>query len=399
MEINLKHNKSTEVILNISVDPEEAAEVRSEVLKDFAGKIKVQGFRKGHVPPAVVEKNVDKAELETEVLNRTITNAYQKAVTEKNLQVLDRPKIDITEFDLAKGLKFSATVPVMPEIKLYDYKKIKKSLKVDPVTDEEVQEVIDNLLTRSASYAEVKRRSENGDRVWIDFEGFDAKGFKAGDETELSLTFPKAYQEKSLAGKKVKFKVSVKKVEEVKKPEVDAEFLKQFGEDVKTLADLKKDIKEQLGMEKASQANKKLQDEIVAELVEKTELDAPEVLIKDQVDMIVYDSEQNLKYRGTTLEQSLEQEGITKDQWMKDYVQKEAEKRVRIGIVISEVARIEDIKLSAEELESRLNLLRQQYASNKQALEQLNDPQVQKDVASRLVTEKAVESLMSICAK
>ena len=63
MEINLKHNKSTEVILNISVDPEEAAEVRSEVLKDFAGKIKVQGFRKGHVPPAVVEKNVDKAEL------------------------------------------------------------------------------------------------------------------------------------------------------------------------------------------------------------------------------------------------------------------------------------------------------------------------------------------------
>ena len=429
MEINLKHNKSTEVILTINVDPDEIADVRSEVLKDLATKIKVQGFRKGHIPPAVVEKNVNKAELESEVLNKTITNAYQKAVTEKKLQVLDRPKIDITEFDLAKGLKFSATVPVMPEIKLYDYKKIKKSLKVEPVTDEEVQEVIDNLLTRSASYAEVKRKSENGDRVWIDFEGFDAKGvafkggkgdnyplalgsntfipgfeeglvgFKAGDKTELSLTFPKAYQEKSLAGKKVKFKVSVKKVEEVKKPEVDAEFLKQFGEDVKTLADLKKDIKEQLGMEKASQANKKLQDEIVAELVEKTEFDAPEVLIKDQVDMIVYDSEQNLKYRGTTLEQSLEQEGITKDQWMKDYVQKEAEKRVRIGIVISEVARIEDIKLSAEELESRLNLLRQQYASNKQALEQLNDPQVQKDVASRLVTEKAVESLMAICTK
>lgn len=429
MEINLKHNKSTEVLLTINVEPAEIAEVRSEVLKDFASKIKVQGFRKGHVPPAVVEKNIDKAELESEVLNRTITSAYQKAVSEKDLQVLDRPKIDITEFDLTKGLNFKATVEVMPEIKLYDYKKIKKSLKVEPVTDEEVQEVIDNLLTRSASYAEVKRKSENGDRVWIDFEGFDTKGvafkggkgdnyplalgsntfipgfeeglvgFKKGDETELSLTFPKSYQEKTLAGQKVKFKVSIKKVEETTKPKLDAEFLKQFGDNIKTEQDLKKDIKEQMAVEKNNQANKKLQDEIISEIIAKTKFEAPEVLVKDQEEMIIYDSEQNLQYRGVTLEESLKQEGVTKEQWLKDYVRPEAEKRVRIGIVISEVAKKEKVSVSDAEVDKRLSLMRQQYINNAEAQKQLGEPRVRQDVISRMITEKAVDRLVEICGK
>lgn len=429
MEIQLKHNSTTELILTISVDPKEISEIRSQVIKDFGNKIKVQGFRKGHVPLSVLKKNIDKTELESEVLNRTITNAYQKSIIEKGIEVLDRPKIDIAEFDLKKGLKFSATVPAMPIIKLYDYKKIKKTLKVDKVTDEEIQEVIDNMLIRSATYTEVDRKSKNGDRIWIDFEGFDSKGiafkggkgenyplslgsntfilgfeeglvgFKKDDKTELSLTFPKTYHEKSLAGKKVKFKVNVKKVEETKKPNVDDEFLKQFGENIKTLADLKKDVKKQIILEKTNQANKNLQDEIIAELLENTKFDVPEVLIKDQVDMIIYDSEQNLKYRGTTLEQSLEQEGISKDEWMKNYVNKEAEKRVRIGIIVSEVAKAEKIKLSDKELQDRINLLKQQYSSNQQALEQLNTKEVQKDIASRLVTEKAIECLVELCSK
>lgn len=429
MEIQLKHNSTTELILTISVDPKEISEIRSQVIKDFGNKIKVQGFRKGHVPLSVLKKNIDKTELESEVLNRTITNAYQKSIIEKGIEVLDRPKIDIAEFDLKKGLKFSATVPAMPIIKLYDYKKIKKTLKVDKVTDEEIQKVIDNMLIRSATYTEVDRKSKNGDRIWIDFEGFDSKGiafkggkgenyplslgsntfipgfeeglvgFKKDDKTELSLTFPKTYHEKSLAGKKVKFKVDVKKVEETKKPNVDDEFLKQFGENIKTLADLKKDVKEQIILEKTNQANKNLQDEIIAELLENTKFDVPEVLIKDQVDMIIYDSEQNLKYRGTTLEQSLEQEGISKDEWMKNYVNKEAEKRVRIGIIVSEVAKAEKIKLSDKELQDRINLLKQQYSSNQQALEQLNTKEVQKDIASRLVTEKAIECLVELCSK
>lgn len=429
MEIQLKHNSTTELILTISVDPKEISEIRSQVIKDFGNKIKVQGFRKGHVPLSVLKKNIDKTELESEVLNRTITNAYQKSIIEKGIEVLDRPKIDIAEFDLNKGLKFSATVPAMPIIKLYDYKKIKKTLKVDKVTDEEIQEVIDNMLIRSATYTEVDRKSKNGDRIWIDFEGFDSKGiafkggkgenyplslgsntfipgfeegligFKKGDKTELALTFPKTYHEKSLAGKKVKFKVSIKKVEEVKKPEIDAAFLKQFGEEIKTIDDLKNQIKEQVLLEKTNEANKNLQDEIIAELLEKSKFDIPEVLTKDQEDMIIYDSEQNLKYRGTTLEESLEQEGITKDEWLKDYVKKEAEKRVRIGIIISEVSKAENIKLNEKELEERLNLLRQQYSSNPKALEQLEDANIQKDIASRLITEKTIERLVQLCGK
>jgi trigger factor len=429
MEITLKNNSTTNVTLNLSLDAKEIKDIESEVVKDLSKNLKVQGFRKGHVPESVARKNIDSDALNQEIINKAVTKAYGQAVQEKNLEVLDNPKIEVESFDEKNGLKFSATVDVMPEVKLYDYTKIKKSIKPEPATDKEVQEVIDNLLLRSATYSPVTRKAKNGDRVWIDFEGFDTKGqpfkggkgedyplalgsntfipgfeegivgFKAGDETELNLSFPKTYHEKSLAGKKVKFKVKVKKVEETVKPELNEEFFKQFGPDIKTLDDFKKDIKAQMAEEKSLKAKKDLQDQIVEEIGEKSKFELPEVLVKDQQEMIIYDSEQNLKYRGTTLEESLKQEGVNKDEWIKTYVQPEAEKRVKIGIIISEVAKKEDIKVSDKEIDQRLNLMRQQYMGNPQALAQLDDPRMKREIASRLATEKAIDRLVEIATK
>ena len=428
MEVSLKNNSTTESILTITVDPKEIEEIKKKVLRELASGLKVPGFRKGHVPAAVVEKNIDSTKLNQEVLNQAVTEAYQKAIQEKKLEVLDRPEINITSFD-DKGLSFTATIPIMPEIKLYDYTKIKKKAKSDKVTEKEIDEVIENLQTRASTYKEVDRKSKNGDRIWIDFEGFDNKdqpfkggkgdnyplalgsntfipgfeeglvGFKKGNETELNLSFPKTYHEKSLAGKKVKFKVKVNKVEETEKPKLDKAFLKQFGDDIKTVDDLKKDIREQMQAEKDIRANKDLQDEIINELVEKSKFDVPEVLIKDQQQMLIYDSEQNLKYRGTTLEDSLKQEGLTKDEWIDRDVKPEAEKRVRIGIVISEVAKKEDIKVSEKEIDARLSLMREQYATNGEALKQLDDPRMRGEIASRVATEKAINRLVEISSK
>jgi trigger factor len=429
MEITLKNNSTTNITLNLSLDAQEIKEIESEALKSLSKKLKIQGFRKGHVPESVARKNLDTELLNQEIVNSAVSKAYSRAVREKSLEVLDNPKIEIETFDAQKGLKFSATVDIMPEVKLYDYTKIKKTIKPEPVTDEEVQDVIDNLLLRSATYEKVDRKSENGDRVWIDFEGFDAKGvafkggkgdnyplalgsntfipgfeeglvgFKAGEETELSLTFPKAYQEKTLAGKKVKFKVKITKVEKTVKPKLDEEFFKQFSPEIKTLDDFKKDIASQMQIEKDAKLNKNLQDEIVEEILAQTKFDLPEVLVKDQQEMIIYDSEQNLKYRGSNLDESLEQEGVTKEEWIKRDVTPEAERRVRIGIIISEIAKKEEIKVSDSEIDARLNLMRQQYVGNHEALAQLDDPRMRGEIASRVATEKSIDRLVEVVTK
>lgn len=429
MEISLKNNSTTNLTLSLSLDPDEIKAIETKAIKALGKNLKVQGFRKGHVPESVAKKNIGEDNLAQEVLNQAITDAYSQAIKEKKIEVLDQPKIEVESFDLKTGLKFKASVDVMPEIKLHDYTKIKKSIKPEPVTDEEIKDVIDNLLQRSASYKSVERKSENGDRIWIDFEGFDAKGkpfkggkgdnyplslgsntfipgfeegllgSKAGDETELSLTFPKSYHEKSLAGKKVKFKVKVNKVEETVKPELNEEFFKQFSPDIKTIDDFKKDIASQMQIEKDIKLKKNLQDEIVEEIIAKTEFDLPEILVKDQQEMIIYDSEQNLKYRGVTLEESLEQEDTTKDEWIKNHVIPEAEKRVRIGIIISEVAKKEQIKVSDSDVNSRLSLMRQQYIGNQEALAQLDDPRMKRELISRIATEKAIDRLVSLATE
>jgi trigger factor len=429
MEISLKNNSTTNLTLSLSLDPDEIKAIEAKAIKALGKNLKVQGFRKGHVPESVAKKNIGEDNLAQEVLNQAITDAYSQAIKEKKIEVLDQPKIEVESFDLKTGLKFKASVDVMPEIKLHDYTKIKKSIKPEPVTDEEIKDVIDNLLQRSASYKSVERKSENGDRIWIDFEGFDAKskpfkggkgdnyplslgsntfipgfeegllGSKAGDETELSLTFPKSYHEKSLAGKKVKFKVKVNKVEETVKPELNEEFFKQFSPDIKTIDDFKKDIASQMQIEKDIKLKKNLQDEIVEEIIAKTEFDLPEILVKDQQEMIIYDSEQNLKYRGVTLEESLEQEDTTKDEWIKNHVIPEAEKRVRIGIIISEVAKKEQIKVSDSDVNSRLSLMRQQYIGNQEALAQLDDPRMKRELISRIATEKAIDRLVSLATE
>lgn len=426
MQATRKDISETQVELTITVDAKELAVAKERALRQLAGKVKAPGFRAGKAPLSVVEQQVDASQLEAEVIQSAANEHYQSAIAKESLKVLNSPEVVISKFVPYESLEFKATVSVMPKVKLGDYTKIKKTLTKPTVSVKDVAEVVENLRKRSAQKKSVTRAAKNGDEVVIDFDGKDTDGksvagasgkdypltlgsksfipgfeeglvgVKSGDTKTLDLTFPKDYHASSLAGTKISFEVTVKTVNELTSPAADDAFAATVGP-FKTLKELEKDIKDQLQEQKVSEAANQLKDEIVEELVKKSTLTLPEVLVTDQIAMLEHDFSQNLLYRGITQPEYLKQEGFKDvEEWKQKELKPQAERRVSVGIVLAEVAEKEKITISDEELSARISLYKQQYG--KQA-EQFDQPEMQREVASRLLTEKTVDRLYELATK
>jgi trigger factor len=265
--------------------------------------------------------------------------------------------------------------------------------------------------------------AKNGDDVIIDFEGKDGNGnkvagasgtdytlnlgsksfipgfeeglvgVKKGDKKELKLTFPKDYHAKNLAGTDISFAVTVKKVQVSTLPLLDDAFAASVGP-FKTLEDLKKDVKAQLLEQKEVEAVNKVKDEIVEELVKKSKFPLPEVLVNDQIAMLEHDFNQNLMYRGITKSEYIKQAGFKdEEEWKAKELKEQAERRVSVGMVLAEVAEKEKLSVDEAELTQRVELYKQQY---QQSAAQFDSPEMRREVASRLLTERTVDKLYSL---
>jgi trigger factor len=426
MNIAKKNLTDSKLELTISLNQDEIKHAHQHELQLQAKKVKVAGFRAGKAPLAIVEKNIDQQQLQASVINHAINDFYGQALDQEQLRPLGQPEVSVTKFVPYSELEFTATVETLPPVELADYTKFKKQVPKVSVSAKEVDEVLNNLLQRSATKKEADRAAKNGDEVVIDFEGTDAKGkavagasgtdyplvlgsnsfipgfeeglvgVKTGDENDLQLAFPKDYHAKHLAGTKITFKTTVKKVQEVVLPKADDAFAKSVGP-FKSIDELKADIKKQLTAQKEREALSKVKDEIVEELVKKSTFTLPETLVSDQTELLKQDFIQNLVYRGITLNEYLEQEKF-KDEatWLEKEIKPQAERRVGVGIVLSQVADKERIQVTQEELEGTLSQYRQQY---QQQSGQFDTAELQREVSSRILTEKTVDRLVEIATK
>lgn len=426
MQVTRKDISETKVKLTIELGLEELTHAKQHELEQQAKSIKVQGFRKGKAPLTVVEKQLDSNQLQVSVINHAINDYYGKAIEQEKLRTLEQPNITIGKFVPFTELSFDAEVAIMPKIKLGDYTKIKKQVAKVTITAKDVDDVLQNLLTRSATKKETDKPAKNGDEVIIDFEGKDKVeksvagasgkdypltlgsnsfipgfeeglvGVKKGDKKELKLKFPKEYHAKHLAGTDIVFSVIVKVVNTITLPKLDDAFAASVGP-FKKLEDLKKDVKAQLVEQKESEALNTLKDQIVEELVKKSTLILPEVLVTDQIAMLEHDFNQNLVYRGITVDEYLKQEGFKDaDVWKEKELKPQAERRVSVGTVLAEVAEKEKITVSPEEINDRIAVYKQQY---QQQADQFDQPEMQREVASRILTEKTVDRLVEIATK
>jgi trigger factor len=428
MKTTIKHLSDTKVELTITLAPADLAAAEQVALTKLAKDVKVAGFRKGKVPLNVVAKSVDPRALQEQTLDDAISKSVAESFVENNIQVLDRPSVEVKKFVPGESLEFTAEAEILPKITLGDYKKLKLVNDKISVSAGDVNEIIERMREGFAEKKDVTRAAKDGDDTIIDFVGkkdgiaFDGGtgtdyalklgshsfipgfeegivGHKPGDTFDLDLAFPDEYHVAELKGQKVVFTTTLKSIQESALPVVDDVFAAKAGP-FTDVDELKADIKRELTDQKVREAKEKQKDDLVNQLIEISTIPTPQILIDDQSKSIEQDFERNLMYQGLSIEQYLEtQKFKDKDEWIKKEVTPAAIKRVKAGLLLAELSKVEKIDASSDELATHINLYRTQYANNPEALKQFEEPEVQRDIANRLLTEKTVDRLLELNTK
>ena len=422
MQVKKDYTNPTTVKLVVTADQAELDNIKQSVLTRLSkSSVKLQGFRKGKAPLALVEKQIDPSQLQSDFLETAVNQLYVEAIDQEQVRPVAPPEISISKFVPFTTLEFVAEIEAIGKIKLPDYTKIKLAKIAVKVSAEEITKVLDDLKTRAAEKEDVSRAAKDGDQVIIDFDGTDSKtnepiqgadgkgypliigsnafipgfephliGMKAEETKTFDITFPKDYSVATLQKRAVTFKVTVQKVQEVVLPKLDDEFAAKVGP-FKSFIELKDDIKRQLTAEKQQQADAEYQNALLQKVAEKTAIDVPKSLVDEEIERQEAQERQNLVYRGQTWEEHLKEEGQTEESH-REKNRPAAELNVKAGLVLSEVANKENITVSREEFEFRIQLLRGQYPDPQMQAE-LDKAENRRDIMSRMLTERTIAKL------
>lgn len=421
MKTTTKKISDTRVEVKVTLDSADLKTAREQALARLAANLKVQGFRKGKAPASLVEKNVDPNEITNATLDIAVRTTMPAAFEKEKQNPIAIENVNVTKYVPDDTVEYTATADILPDVKLGDYKKLKAKMDQTEASAKDVQEILDNIVNAYAEKVVAKKAAELGDEVIIDFvgkkdgepfNGGSAKdhhltlgsgqfipgfedgivGHSAGDKFDLDITFPKDYPEKTLAGQPTVFEVLVKQVNEIKKPALDSELAKKCG-NFETIDDLKADIKHNLEIQNQHRAIEKYREDLVAELVKASKVSAPEILVRDQLRFIKDDMTRNAASHGMTFEQYLERAGQTAEEWEKE-ARKIAEARVKSSLILQILARDEKITASDEEVDAKVNELRDVYQRSAEALKNLKKPEVRQDIRNRLIIDKTLDFLV-----
>lgn len=423
--MNLKKEKLSDsrVKLTITAETSDMVDVKTDVVKKLGRELKIQGFRAGKAPENIVEKSLDQNRLQSEFIDAVINKLYGEALKKENIRPVDRPEVNVTKFVPFSNLEFVIEVDHIGDIVLPDYKTLMVDKPTKTVSAKNIDEVIDQLAVRDASKKKVPRAAKDTDEVTIDFSGVDAKtgepikgadgkdfplvlgsntfipgfepeliGLKEAAKKSFDIVFPGNYQVAALQNRKVTFSILVKDVKEMSKPKIDDAFAKKIGP-FKTLLELKADIKKQLQVERDRETRAKYENDLVLAIAEKTKVSIPKVLIEEQIGLMERDEKQNLIYRGTTWEEHLKAEGLSNEQH-RDRNRDQAENLVKMGLVLSEIAEKENISVTPEELDIRIQMLKGQYPDQKMQAE-LDKLENSRNITNQILTEKTMAKIVS----
>lgn len=427
MDYKKKEVEKNKFEYTIVVPADMIKQCHDKAVESLGRNAKVPGFRKGHVPMEVLERAIDPARVADVEINEAVNATLVELIEKEDIQPLDQPVINLTKYVPSQTIEYTATIEVVPPVKLADVKKLETKRPEVKVADKEVNEVIERLRTNAAEKTSVDRAAKKGDEVIIDFTGLlngkefaggkakdyelklgsgafipgfeeGIEGHKAGEEFDVNVTFPEEYGAKELAGQKSVFKVKLNKVNELKLPELNDEFAKGIAPDFKNMDDLKKDVRKNLEQSQEAESRQKFEDDLLSELAEKSNVDIPEVLVKDQLPQMEQQFTQGLMYRGLDLDGYLSQKGMTKEEWEKKELRPAAEKRVRNSLVISQFAKDNHIEVTAEEIKDYRDKILDRY-TNENIRKQFETPEYTRQIAQQLATEKAMAKLVELAGK
>ena len=367
----------TRAKLTVEVPFEELKPSLDAAYKKIAQQINVPGFRKGKVPPMVIDRQVGRGPVLDEAINEALPKLYIQALQDNNIEPLAQPDIDITKFEDNDTLEFTAEVDVRPEIKLPEYDGLEVTVDDVTVTDDDVDEQVKNLRERFASLTDVERAAAEGDFVVMDLkamkdgevvEGAEVSGmsYQVGrggmlDGLDEALTGMKPGDEKTfgstlvggeVTGEEVDVEVKVSAVKEQELPALDDEFA-QTASEFDTVDELVADVRDRLERGKRLEQAAAARDAVLEKVLDMVEIPLPDGVVDGELKARRENVMQQLTHAGLTLEQYLETEGQTVDEFEADL---EARTRDAIAaqFVLDEVAKKEQIGVEQQELTEHL---------------------------------------------
>ncbi|WP_080874213.1 trigger factor [Oceanobacillus timonensis] len=410
-------------VLTFEVSAEEFDQALDQAFKKVSKDVQIPGFRKGKIPRSIFEKRFGVESLYQDAVDIVLPGAYSAAVDEANIFPIAQPSIDIDQIEKGQPLVFTAEVEVKPEAKLGEYKGLEVEEQSVEVTDEDVEQEIENLRERHAELVvKEDEEIEEGDTAVIDFEGFkDGEPFeggkdenhsleigsgqfipgfeeqligkKAGDETEVPITFPEEYHAEDLAGQEAVFKVKIHEVKAKELPELDDEFAKDVDEDVETLDELKTKKREELEANKKQQAENEKREALVQQVTDNVEVDVPKAMVDTEVDQMYREFEQQLQMQGMTMEMYSQFSGQDENA-LKEQMREDAEKRVKTNLALEAIVEAEDLKASQEDIDAELEKMSSMYGVEKEQLVQMlggSTEMLENDLKTRAAIDFLVE--------
>ena len=402
-----------------SVSAEDFEKAIDKAYKKNVGRINVQGFRKGKAPRKIIEKYYGKEIFYEDAVNIVLPDAYDKAISENNIEAVAQPEIDVKEISAENGVVFTAKVIVKPEFELGTYKGVEVPKISYRTTENDIKNEIEKVRERNARLVTVEdRAAELNDTVNIDFEGFcdgvafeggkgenfDLKlgsgqfipgfeeqlvGKNTGDEVEVNVTFPKEYHAEELKGKDALFKVKINAIKFQELPELDDEFAKDVSE-FDTFEEYKADVAKKLREAKKAKAKQEVEDSIIAKVVDGTEIEIPEVMIENSIEGSLHDFATQLSYQGLDFKQYLQYTGSTVDS-IKEQFRPDAEKKVKTSLVLEKIAKEENIEATESDVEEVINKYAEQA---KMSVDEVKKFIKTEDVKESKVIEKTIDFLV-----
>jgi len=417
---NNQDNKEIEIMVEISW--EEMKAHLDHAAAKISEQVKVEGFRPGKVPYDVLKKQVDEMQILQEAANFAVRATADKVLQDelKDLQAIGQPRVAVTKMVPCSPLEYKITISLMPEIKLGDYKNLKIKSVEEKVEEEEIEKVLKDLQNMRAKEVIVDREIKNSDKVIVNIQmfldkvpieggqskgtaiiigadyiipGFDKEliGAKKGDVREFILPYSKDHYQKNLAGKRVDFKVDVAEIYERAIPELNEEFAKSLGG--RNLEELKKQIKENLSKEKEQRAEQKTVMEIFEKILSKTTFShLPETMIESEVHNMIHELKHGVEQQGGQFDDYLVHIKKTGSDLEKDF-HSDAEKRVKTSLMISQIVKIEDIKIEDKEIQEAVNRQLAAYDNNQELKKKADTPDFRNYIHYNLINQKAIKKL------
>lgn len=391
MKTTVEKLENNMVKVDIEIDAETAEKEYNKACKRLAQRVNIPGFRKGKAPKAILEKNIGAEAIKHDVMDSLLPSAFAQAIKENDLNIITEPAVESYDFEIGKPVKIVAKMELKPEVKFEQYKDLEVEVEEFKTAEDAMEKEIAELTEKFTTLQTVSdRESTDKDVVMMDFEGSvdgnlidggSAKnymldlehsnfipgfaeqlvGHKTGEEFTIDVTFPENYHDEKLKGKPAQFKIKINEIKEKIKPELNDELAKKVG-NFKSVDELKADIQKYLDNTAKVENDKRSANKLFETIMEKMTVEVQPTMIEREKQALLIDFKQKVAQSGVNWDDVMKNDGPEK---IDEELKTEALNRIKNSLMMSEIAKLENIQVTPQDLEQKIGELAMMYQTDK----------------------------------